>query len=313
MRVDLQLYAAAHEAAVVFLHPSAGCLRLVGSTRRDFLQRQTTNDLRALKPGLALPTVLSSPTGRILDLLWVFDAGDYLDVYTLPDRGAATGQFLRQRIFFNDDVQIEDRSPERVQIEVFGPRAEEYLLSLGWERQSWPGVLVSQDGLALCLDGVGGIGWRVDVPRQQGDAFLQALHRRGAPQIDAEGYSLCRIEAGIPGVPGELNEAFTPLELGLERTVSLSKGCYTGQEVLARQVNYDRVTRRLRSLQLSRQAAPGTELLADGKRVGQVTSVAYSPHLGWIALGVIRRPWDQAGTLLSLATGGEAQVKREPR
>jgi folate-binding protein YgfZ len=108
-----------------------------------------------------------------------------------------------------------------------------------------------------------------------------------------------RVEAGLPAAGAELSEDYTPLEAGLAAAISSTKGCYTGQEVLARQITYDKVTQHLCGLRLTRRAQPGGRVWApDGSPVGRVTSAATSPRFGEIALAVVKRPhrWSQART-----------------
>jgi folate-binding protein YgfZ len=94
----------------------------------------------------------------------------------------------------------------------------------------------------------------------------------------------------------ELTEEFTPLELGLEKYVSTSKGCYTGQEVIARQVNYDKVTKQLCGLKLNGTANIGDPVWSDGRKIGVVTSIGKSPRFGNIAKGVVKKPFNRSGT-----------------
>src|SRR5690606_39681801 len=112
----------------------------------------------------------------------------------------------------------------------------------------------------------------------------------GAVPLGEEAYDVLRVEAGLPASGTELTEDFTPLETGLAYTVSTSKGCYTGQEVLARQINYDKVSRQLVGLRLKEPAPAGSAVRAEGRPAGTVTSVVLSPEHGWIALAVVRRP-----------------------
>jgi tRNA-modifying protein YgfZ len=116
---------------------------------------------------------------------------------------------------------------------------------------------------------------------------------------DAE-YEILRLEAGLPAAGHELTEEYTPLETGLEQLVSTSKGCYTGQEVLARQVNYDKVTRHLAGLRLKAEVPAGSSVTSEGKPAGIITSIAISPRLGPIALAVLRRPYHEPGTAVSV-------------
>jgi folate-binding protein YgfZ len=126
------------------------------------------------------------------------------------------------------------------------------------------------------------------------------------PQIDAAVADLLRIEAGLPLWGRELSEEVTPLETGLLPAISFNKGCYTGQEVIARQTNYDKVTRNLVGLELG-NAAPqtGARVLGPG-RGGFVASVAYSPALHkTIALAVVPRELAAPGTEVEIPQGDE--------
>ena len=107
-----------------------------------------------------------------------------------------------------------------------------------------------------------------------------------------------RVEAGLPGAGAELSGDFTPLESGLRSAVSENKGCYTGQEIIARQISYDKITQFLVGLHLDTSTALGTRLYSEGRPVGAITSVAISPRFGAIALGIVRRPHHETGTLL---------------
>jgi folate-binding protein YgfZ len=110
------------------------------------------------------------------------------------------------------------------------------------------------------------------------------------------------MEAGVPGPGAEISEAYTPLEAGLAHLVADNKGCYTGQEVLARQTTYDKVTRRLAGIKLKALVAPGAEVLAAGKPAGVITSAGSSPRFGPVALAILRRPHHEPGT--SVEIGG---------
>jgi folate-binding protein YgfZ len=132
-----------------------------------------------------------------------------------------------------------------------------------------------------------------------------ALCALGLSPLSPEAYEELRIEAGLPG-PHELSEDYNPLEVNLRDTVSDSKGCYTGQEIIARQITYDKVTRNLVGLRLTDAAERGSRILHEGHKIGEVTSIVNSPRLGWIGLAVIKRPASDAGTTLAvIGEGGE--------
>ncbi len=298
---DIKAYQTALEKAAIYRISDAGYLRISGADRVDFLQRQTTNDIRLLKSPLALVSVLTSSTARILDVLTLIDEGDQIGILTLQQRTDATISFLRSRIFFNDDVSLDDLSTEFDQILLFGPKAADTLESWG---MNLPGegevAQIDIDGALVTVIGQAGfaeIEFRLLFSEVESDTVISALLKAGATQIDEEVHQILRIEGGIPRAQGELTDNFTPLEVGLQDlAISLTKGCYTGQEIIARQVNYDKITRRLVGLRLDAPVDPGAQVHADGKPAGQVTSIANSPRFGDIALAILKRPFDQADT-----------------
>jgi folate-binding protein YgfZ len=113
---------------------------------------------------------------------------------------------------------------------------------------------------------------------------------------------------GIAGAETELTDDYTPLEAGLNDAVADGKGCYTGQEVIARQLTYDKVVQRLVGLSLTAPASIGDVLYAGERRVGVITSLSQSPAYGSIGLGYVRRPEFERGTRLRTAPGGDAVV-----
>jgi folate-binding Fe-S cluster repair protein YgfZ len=113
---DIQAYEAALHTTAYYCQPMAGCLHLKRADRVDFLQRQTTNDLRKVNAEQTVTTILTSPTARVLDMLCIMDEGESLGVITLPGRNAETEQFLRSRIFFSDQVDLKNVSSDFGQI-----------------------------------------------------------------------------------------------------------------------------------------------------------------------------------------------------
>lgn len=306
------------QATVYYPVPKGGYLRLQGEDRIAFLQRQTTNDLRLLQPGRAVLTVLTTPIARILDVLYVTPQAEELGVLTLPGRGESTARYFKSRIFFMDKVTVTDASAGLAQFDLIGPGAPAILEQFGIEPALQPnqfakGLYEGASLQALALEPAFGLGVRLLLPVEAAEAFQAHLTAMEVARLLEEEYSLLRIEAGLPAAGAELSEEYTPLEVGLEAAVSETKGCYTGQEVLARQVTYDKVTQRLCGLRLERRARPGERIwAADGSPVGKVTSAATSPRFGEIALGVVRRPHHEPGTALrvgetfELASAGRA-------
>ncbi len=302
-------YWAALKEAAFYIHPDGGYLRIEGPDRVDFLQRQTTNDLRRLTAGLALSTVLTSATARILDVLVLIAADDGLEAVTLPGRAAATALFLQSRIFFMDKVAVKDTSHEVAQFLLMGPQAPAILHALGADRVPDVSQVAQTElgGLPVWIIGGGGFSgpaYLLLVPQQLSGPINDSLVLQGAKRLSSENYDVLRIESGQPGPAHELTEDYTPLEMNLASAISGTKGCYTGQEVIARQLAYDKVTKRLVGLRLAERVEPGAEVRVGKRNQGRITSVAISPRFGAIALAVLKRPYYREGVEVVVASPG---------
>jgi folate-binding protein YgfZ len=118
------------------------------------------------------------------------------------------------------------------------------------------------------------------------------------------------VENGLPAAESELTGDYTPLEMGLETAISNTKGCFTGQEVIARQLNYDKVTQHLVILRLQAHGEAGERAWVEGRPVGLLTSAVQSPRFGPLALAVIKRPYHQPGT--GVIIGGDGKTGGTP-
>ena len=311
----LSLYNATLEGSAFFSHPDSGCLRISDSDRQDFLQRQTTNDVLALNPEHAVLTVMVSPTARILDILTLIEEDDEILALTLPGHTAATLQYLQKHIFFMDKVQLTDASPDISCIDLEGKQISSTLQHLGFPQT--PGInevfLTKFNNFALKAvgqRGLVGMGARLIVLAGRVQELKSFLLDTGTIQLSPLVYDILRVEAGLPSAGAELTEEYSPLEIGLREAVSDSKGCYPGQEVIARQITYDKITRHLVGLLLDAPLEPKTRLLADSAPAGEITSVVMSPRFGSIALGVVKRPYHEIGTILDVQNEGQIQGAR---
>ncbi len=307
VRVDQSLYTAARERAVYLPLADSGYLRVGGEDRRDWLQRQTSNDVRLLTARRAVRTVLTSPTARILDVLLLLDEGEHIGVAPLPGRHAATLRYLRGRIFFMDKVTVSDASATVRQWLLEGPQAAAALARLDLPTPTavdevTTGEVAGHAVRVVAQPGIGGLAYRVLVPTEGAEAFQQGLKRADVPEVPAATYEVLRVEAGLPAVGHELTEDFVPLEVGLEDLLSENKGCYPGQEVIARQITYDKIARRLVGLRPEAPVTAGATVQAEGKPAGKVTSAVISPRLGPIALAVLRRPYHEPGATVQVLT-----------
>ena len=299
-------YQAALEGAAWYVIPQPGCLSIRGRDRASFLQRQTTQDVRLLAGNHALPTTLTSPNARILDVLYLLSGpDDTITALTLPGQGATTTSDFKKRVFFIDQVEVEDISQIYAQIDLIGPHRVDLTHLVGFNRQpeadeiltvEWEGYPVH----LLYNSAPVWIGWRMLIPNEILQNLSTIFEQGGAERLTSEVYHLQHLENGIPQVPSELNEDYTPLETGLQGTISDLKGCYTGQEIIARQITYDKITQRLCGLRLSGQPLSGNSIWFEGRSIGRVTSAAISPRFGHIGLAMIKRPHNEPGVHVSV-------------
>lgn len=312
---NLTAYEAAHNTAAYFIQSAAGYLRVSGPDQIAFLQRQTTNDLKLLQPQHTLLNVLTSSTARILDVFYLFQSTDedgekVIDAISLPGRVAETSSFLKSRIFFMDKVAVRDMSAEMAQIDLIGPQASPMLEKAGAVQVPAVNAIVdieirSVNLRVLRTDATFGLGYRLLLPSQDSGKILQALEEAGAAQLSPENYLILRVEAGQPEANYELTADYTPLETGLEAAVADNKGCYTGQEIIARQITYDKVTQSLCGLYLEEACDAGERVWAEGKAIGKLTSSVRSARFGTIGLAVLKRPYNTPQTRLRVGSQSE--------
>lgn len=285
-----------------FLYAHNGFLQIEGPDRNDFLQRQTTNDIYSLATGQVITTILINPNARILDVFNLFiDRGEgKLGLISLPGYAVNTTRFLQSRIMFMDNVTVTETSHITGQIILGGNLAENILFSLGIDPvpESEKVAFGAIAGVPVRVLGEKVLqkrGYRIVFPLESRKLIERRLLESGSTHLAIDSYHVLRIESGIPVAGAELVDAYTPLEAGLESAISSTKGCYTGQEVIARQLTYDKVTRHLVGLRLEDIVDPGVTVSADGKQAGSITSSTLSPRLGPIALAYIKRPYHIPG------------------
>jgi folate-binding protein YgfZ len=303
--IDQAEYAAFTNGVALLIRPDAGVLRLTDADRHDFLQRMTTNNITALRPGQSAVTVLTSPTARVLYVFTVIARPD--DLLLLPARGQtqALMRHLRGQIFFMDKVKVHDLSEQWTRLRVMGPKAANALAATGFEAASLPvnGWAAQDELLVVAQPHVEVPGFELLVPTEQVESIK--LQWQDAQIVHDGAYTARRVELGRPASGAELVEEYNPLEAGLAWACAENKGCYTGQEIIARQITYDKVTKTLVGLRLTRTAAKGSDVTVDGRSVGTVTTVAMSPSLDSpIALAIVKRPYNAPGTAVQV--GDEA-------
>jgi aminomethyltransferase len=311
------IYDAARTRVVRLDNASPGRIWLNGRDRAQLLQRLTTNDVVRLQPGDGARTVLTNTHARILDVLTVYALPGVLLVTTGVGQGNTFARFLQSKIFFQDQVTVADRSDTTAHLALYGPQATaltEQVTGLGVK--DWPlhhieaaEIAGAPVWLARTLP-LGGAGFTVVAERADVPAVQAAL--ADAVPLDEATLEVLRIEAGYGAPRREWSTEYIPLEANLGDAINFRKGCYVGQEIIARMDSRNRLAKRLMGLRLGQEVAPGTALLHEGKEAGIVTSTARSPRVGLIGLGYVRTAFANAGTHLQLADGGSAKVVELP-
>lgn len=295
-------YEAALSGAALFDSSDRGRIWMRDRDRAALLHRLSTNHIERLRPGEGTRTVLTTPIGRIIDVLTVHCFEDGLLLVSSPGRGPALHALLRKNIFFNDKVKLEDASAALGQLTLAGPGAAPHGAAIGEHEGAAVWVAPAPDAA------LGGAGYSLYAPAAALPDLAAALRAAGATELDAAARELLRVEHGQPAYGSELSEEYIPLETGLWEAISFNKGCYVGQEIIARMESRGRLAKQLRGLRLSAGAPAGlslpAKLNAGGKEAGDLTSLVESPRFGTIGLAYVRTAHAEPGT--ALAVGGAA-------
>lgn len=264
-----------------------GRIQMRGADSLALLQRLTTNDMLKLQPGQGCQTVLTTPIGRMMDVLHVVNAGDVIWVLTSRDQGPAVYSHLKKNIFFNDKVTLAPAGRSHYQMAVYGSDATTWLEShYGVSLATVPvwHALMHDSALFMRVADVDGTGWRVIYPSDSGhDAALRTL-----PALSDAELSLWQIEAGVPAFGSELTLEYIPLEAGLWSAISFAKGCYVGQEIIARMESRGRLAKNLTRVRVSQlHETPAVITTTAGKEAGVLTRMAESPRYGHIGLAYL--------------------------
>jgi len=304
--------AAARRGAGLFRLPERGLIRVLGNDRVRWLNGMISNDVAALTPGprrSGCPALLLTPKGAIVADLQVLLRGD--EIWLEVARFAAAQVVERlARYVVADDVTLVDASADWDQLSLEGPAS---FAALADTASSEPHLGRDAVGeirvagiatVAAAFGFSGGRACRLFVPAGAGEdlaaALLTSAASRGLVAAGPAALEILRIEAGVPLLGRELGEEVLPAEARLERAISTAKGCYVGQEIVARLRSRGHVNHLLVGLcfEGGRTPAVGTELVADRRRSGEVTSVCQSPLVGAIGLGFVRREHAEVGSRL---------------
>jgi folate-binding protein YgfZ len=299
------------EACGLLDRSERGKLALAGAGAKEFLDGQVTNAVEALDPGQGAYAAFLSPKGKMLGDLRVLDLGDELFLDT--ERSALQELFnMIRRYRIGYDVELHKRTVERGLLSLIGPEARAVAGAEDLPVQEHANVSGEVEGTNVRFVATdAGVDLICDAADT--DALAAGLRARGAVDVDEAAAEVLRVEAGRPRYGVDLDETVIPQEAGLnERAVSFTKGCYVGQETVARLHYRGKPNRHLRGLRLSAPAAHGDELRLGERVVGTIGTAVVSPRLGPVALALVRRE-AEPGATVAVGSGEEtAEVVELP-
>jgi aminomethyltransferase len=281
-----QAYEKALTGVLSVAFPAPSLVEARGTSWLDLLQRMSTNDLIGMQSGQVRATVLTTAVAHIVDVVSVVARPDGGLLVASPGRARRVHEWLQRYIFFQDDVRLEEIGEGWACWGLYGPRAAEEAARIVPREIGAVGQATTWDG---------GAAWRAERPAGGGVMLLLAPNaasraaelwtRTGEAQ---RAYQILRIEAGLPEIGSEIQDDSLPLEVGLKGAVSFTKGCYIGQEIIARMESRGRLAKELLGVQAGAELAPGESIRQEGRTVGSVTSATLSPRYGAIGLVSVR-------------------------
>jgi aminomethyltransferase len=292
-----------------------GLVRVTGQDRQRFFHAMVSNDTQSLQPGQGCYATFLTAKGHLVADFVVYAEAD---AYVLELEPQAVRPFIEALEFFiiSEDVTLQDESGQWGLLALQGPRATELLaLALGQAPpvlQMYASTTCQLAGHTVCCmrrSHTGELGYQLLTPPQALPDVWQALwaHREAceARPVGLAMLDVARIEAGIPVYGRDMTEQTLPIEANLEAAISYTKGCYIGQEVIARIEARGHVNRKLVGLLLQGKhlPEPGAHIVSPQREVGWITSTAFSPARQQnIALGYVRREVLTPGTRLQVHT-----------
>ncbi len=327
-RIDAE-YQALIEGCGLVDRSERGKLALTGPGAKEFLAGQVTNDTEALTAGSGCYAAFLTPKGKMLGDLRVLDLGEELFLDT--ERVALQALFdMIRRFKIGYDVQLHKRTIECSLLSLIGPTTQATAehtvagsIASGGAGEHDLEALTLPDtehaNVHAEIEGVPVIFVRTDVgidvicDASAQETVREALLNAGAKPVSEAAAEIVRVEHGRPRYGVDLDETVIPQEAGLnERAVSFTKGCYVGQETVARLYYKGKPNRHLRGLRLSAPAEPGAELRLGERSVGRLTSAIHSPAHGPIGLALVRREAEPGASVSVGEHGVEAEVVELP-
>lgn len=299
---SLRQYAAVHETVGWRDLSGRGKVRITGPDRVTFLHAMISNEVEGLMEGEGRYGTLLTATGKILADFYYYRLADFLLIDIAPELLCGFLENLRKYIIM-DDVELEDISEQLGHFAIEGPKSTELMQKiLGEDAPPDPDRFLSVDweGEALWWirkDELVEPGFEIVLPSRTQSRFVETVAAAGSTfgfvKVEAEAFEVLRLERGIPVNGIDFSDRNNPVEVRLSDAYSLTKGCYTGQEVVSKATRVGSVPKALSRLILEGQDVPerGASVTdQEGREIGRITSAVFSPILGCpIALAYLKK------------------------
>ncbi len=304
---DAAAIQAAKEGVALCDRSHWGRLVVSDDERLRFLHNQSTNDFQKLKPGQGCDTVFVTSTARTIDLVTAYVMEDVVLLLVSPNRRQQLMEWMDRYLFPMDRVELKDISDQSATFSLIGPESDALLQKLGIELPVGEAYASHQElklgeipvrvavGSGLTLPG-----YTLIISADDAAKLWQMLIEAGAIPMGERLWEQLRIEQGRPTPDRELTDDYNPLEAGLWQTISFSKGCYIGQETIARLNTYKGVKQQLWGIRLSAAVQPGSVVTVEGDKVGTLTSFTETDR-GPIGLAYIRTKAGGVGLKVQVA------------
>lgn len=285
-----------------------GIIQVTDSDRIRFLHNQSTNNFERLKPGEGCDTVFVTSTARTIDLATAYVTDDAVLLVVSPHRHEYLMEWLDRYIFFADKVELTDLTGKIAIFSLIGDKSDDLLSKLGAT-----GIIGQPYGTHQLVDeirvavgsGLATPGYTLIIPAQEAANVWKMLVEAGAVPMGDRIWEQLRIQQGRPVPDRELTEDYNPLEAGLLQTISFEKGCYIGQETIARLNTYKGVKQQLWGISLNAPVDVGSAIMVGDEKVGKLTSIVERDR-GYFGLGYIRTKAGGAGLKVQVGeTTGE--------
>jgi tRNA-modifying protein YgfZ len=279
---------------LIYDRSCSGTIKVSDSDRLRFLHNQSTNDFQSLKVGAGCDTVFVTSTARTIDLVNAYILEDEILLLVSANRREKLMKWLDGFIFFADQVKLTDITESTAVFNLIGAESDEIINKLGCAEilgkpyGNHQLFTVNNRQIRIAVgSGLAIHGYTIITTRENHAQIQALLTENGGNMISDRQWETLRITQGRPVPDQELTEDYNPLEVGLWQTLSFNKGCYIGQETIARLNTYKGVKQLLWGIKLNDPVEIGSIITKGDKKIGKITSFVET-ETGYLGLGYIR-------------------------